>query len=248
MFGFTALIRINAQVERETRAVWVATNFRLDWPPPVYDAEVQKFALIKILNNIKSKNLNVVYFQVRSNGVVLFKSSVEAYSPHLTGTMTGEPKYDPLQFAVTEAHKRGLELHAWLNVIRCFSGEETKILRDSNHIKQKEPGWVIKYEKNGKTDYWMNPALPQTADYITSITTELVRNYDVDGIHLDFLRYPGKDFNDAESYRLLGDEAEINQWRRDNITNRLRKIYNSAKAEKPWIKVGVAPFGIYKNI
>ena len=112
---------ITAQTERETRAVWVATNFRLDWPPPTFDQEKQKQALIDIFDDIKSKNLNTVFFQAGINGTVLFKSSFDPYSPYITGEVDRGGAYDPLQFAIEQAHKRGLEIHAWINCIRCFS-------------------------------------------------------------------------------------------------------------------------------
>ena len=105
--------QITAQTERETRAVWVATNFRLDWPPPTFDEEKQKQALIDIFDDIKSKNLNTVFFQAGINGTVLFKSSFDPFSPYITGEVDKEGNYDPLQFAIEQAHKRGLEIHPW---------------------------------------------------------------------------------------------------------------------------------------
>ena len=243
IFNFT----FYAQIKRETRAVWVATNFHLDWPPHTYDAETQKLALYKIFTNINNKKLNTVYFQIRSSGTVMFNSSYEPFSPYLTGETGKVPNYDPLKFAISIAHKKGLELHAWFNVMRCFSGTEKGILKNPNHLINKHPEWVVKYSKNGKTAFWLDPGLPAVREYLVNLISQVVSNYDVDGIHLDFLRYPGINFNDDYSYNLYGKGEDKSEWRRENITEFLRMLYNSVRKIKPFVKIGVTPFGIYKN-
>ncbi len=232
------------QPQRETRAVWVSTNYRLDWPPKVNDSEVQKKELIKILDNIKKKNLNTVYFQVRSGGTVLYKSDLEPFAIHLVP----QNNFDPLQFAIDESHKRGLEIHAWLNVVRLFAGSETSILRNPQHLKNKFPSWVKEFRENGSLSYWLDMGIPETREYLKNIFAELVQNYNVDGIHLDFIRYPGNNFDDAQSYLLYGNGINKDDWRRNNINSFISEMYHTVKKINPMIKVGAAPIGIYKNI
>ncbi|MHB8906729.1 MAG: glycoside hydrolase family 10 protein, partial [Melioribacteraceae bacterium] len=240
-------VNIFSQTERETRAVWVATNFRLDWPPPTFDQQKQKQALIEILDNIKSKNLNTVYFQVASNGTVLFKSSFEPFSPYITGEVDGAASYDPLQFAVEQAHKRGLEIHAWVNVVKCFSGTESNILNNSNHISKRKPEWIVEDIRDGQKSLWLDPGLPEVREYISEMIAEMVENYDVDGVHLDYIRYPGKNFEDEFSYSVHGTGLSRDEYRRKNITDLVELISKKIKAVKHYIKLGVAPIGIYKN-
>lgn len=240
-------ITVNSQVERETRGVWVATNFRLDWPPPTYDQEKQKQALINIFENIKSKNLNTVFFQVRSNGVVLFSSSFEALSPYITGEVGRNASYDPLKFAVEQAHSHGLEIHAWVNVVRCFSGTESATFNNPAHITQRKPEWIVEDVRDGAKSYWLDPGLPEVRDYLSDMFAEMAASYDIDGIHLDFIRYPGKNFDDAFSYNVYGNGVPVDDWRRSNITSLVESISRKVKSVKKNIKVGAAPIGVYKN-
>ena len=247
VFLFILININNAQVARETRAVWLTTNFRLDWPPPVYNQETQKKELIKILDDLKDKKFNTIYFQVRFNGTVLYKSAYEPYSYYITGDVGGLPNYDPLEFILKEAHTRGMEVHAWINMINSFTGTENKILENRDHLFKKHPEWLIQWFDDNKKSYWLDPGIPEARAYLTNIVTEVAANYDVDGIHFDFLRYPGRTFNDQLSYSTYGEGVNKDDWRRDNLTKLVESIYFSVKAVKPLIKIGVAPIGIYKN-
>jgi len=238
----------NAQFERETRAVWLATNFRLDWPPQTIDQSGQKDALIHILDDIKSKNLNTVYFQAESNGTVLFRSSFEPFSPYITGKIDDSTSYDPLHFAIEQAHKRGLEIHAWVNVFKCFNGTEINILKNPNHISQRKPEWVIEDLRDGQKSYWLDPGLPEVREYVSDVIEEMVERYDVDGVQLDYARYPGKNFEDDFSYRINGNGMNRDDWRRKNITDAVELINMKIKRIKPYVKLGAAPIGIYKNM
>jgi uncharacterized lipoprotein YddW (UPF0748 family) len=239
-------ISLTAQVNRETRAVWLTTNFRLDWPPNSTDPQIQKSELKKIFDDIKSKRLNTVYFQVRSNGTVMFRSSFEPLSPYITGEVDGKSTYDPLKYAIELAHERGIEIHAWVNVVRCFTGNEKFIFEHPYHIAQRKPQWVIENNRDGKS-YWVDMGLPEVRTYLIAIFEELVKNYDVDGLHLDFLRYPGKDFNDDFSFNLYGEGLSLDDWRRDNLNVFVKELSQKVKSVKPLIKIGAAPIGIYKN-
>lgn len=237
-----------SQSERETRAVWLATNFRLDWPPPTFDQEKQKHALVQIFDDIKSKNLNTVYFQAYSNGMAMFHSSSEPFTPYITGTVNGDASYDPLKFAIEQAHKRGLEIHAWVNIFKCFNGTEENIFNNANHISKRKPEWVIEDFRDGQKTYWLNPGLPEVREYIADMLAEMVKNYDLDGVQLDYIRYPGRNFNDESTYEKYGDGLSIDDWRRNNINETVALIYKKIKAVKHFVKVGAAPIGIYKNV
>lgn len=247
IFLIVSFQKITAQTERETRAVWVATNFRLDWPPPTFDQEKQKQALVDIFDDIKSKNLNTVFFQAGINGTVLFKSSFDPFSPYITGEVDREGTYDPLQFAIEQAHKRGLEIHAWINCIKCFGGTELNILNNPNHISKRKPEWVIEDVREGQKSYWLDPGLPEVREYLSDMIADMVEKYDVDGVHLDFLRYPGKNFEDEFSYNVHGARLSRDEFRRKNITDLVELINKKIKAIKHFVKLGVAPIGIFKN-
>lgn len=235
-----------SQAQRETRAVWVSTNYRLDWPPPTNDENLQKKELIEILDNIERKNLNTLYFQVRSNGTVLFRSSQEIFSPYITGQIGQFGEYDPLEFAVEEAHKRGLEIHAVVNTMRVFSGNEILVKSNSLHISQIHPEWV--YTNLDDNSIWLDPGLPEVRYYLVELINEIVQNYNVDGIQLDFIRYPNTAIRDQNSYREYGNGETISNWRRDNITSFIHLLNDKIKTTNPKIKLGVTPIGIYKSI
>lgn len=233
--------------KRETRAVWLTTNFQLDWPPKVYDADEQKEALIRIFDKIKTLKLNTIYFQVRSNGTVLFKSAYEDYPFYLTGSFDEDPSYDPLEFAIQEAHKRGLQLHAWVNVMRCFANDASIDLENPKHLFQKKNEWINKRNVGDKIQGWLNPGLFNARAYLIDLFAEIVENYNVDGLHLDFMRYPGKDFSDEEIFKQEETELSIDDWRRENINKFLKVLYIRSKLIREDIKIGVTPIGIYKN-
>ncbi|MEJ5352270.1 MAG: family 10 glycosylhydrolase [Melioribacteraceae bacterium] len=244
LFFFINVFAAYSQIN-EIRAVWVATNHRLDWPPPTFNIDVQKKSLQEIFDSIKSKNLNTIYFQVRSNGTVMFKSSFEPFSFYIDGK--GGMPYDPLQFAIEEAHKRGLSIHAWINVVQVFAGSKLNVMNHPEHIIQKKPQWIVEDKKDNSKSYWLNPGLPEVREYISNLIQELVENYDIDGVHLDYIRYPGKNFKDDSTYQLYGNKFSKDEWRRKNITDLISLINKKIKAVKPHIQLGATPIGIYKN-
>lgn len=234
-----------SQTTRETRAVWVSTNYRLDWPPPTYNEEEQKNELIRIFNTIEQKNLNTIYFQVRSNGTVLFKSSSEIFSPFITGEIGKFGSYDPLEFAIKEAHKRGLEIQAVVNTMRVFSGNDILVKNNPLHISQIHPEWV--YEKSNGS-IWLDPGIPEVRKYLVELINEIVQNYNVDGIQLDFIRYPQEPILDNDSFKQFGKNETKSNWRRNNITKFITHLNQRIKTTNPKIKLGVTPIGIYKSI
>ncbi len=236
-------VSVNAQIRYETRAVWLTTNYGLDWPRTSDPAE-QKKTLEEIFDSIKAKNLNTVYFQVRGNGYVLFRSSYEELSPRIA-INPNIFVYDPLKYAIKLARERSLELHAWVNVLKVYGTRFNAKPQSVQHLVNKHPEWLYKVVENGITSYWMNPALTEVREYIVKLISELVNNYDVDGVHLDFLRYSNIQINDGKT-ESFGDEG-IGNWRRNNITRLLEEIYYNVKKINPVVEVGVTPIGINKN-
>ncbi len=233
---------------RETRAVWVATNFRLDWPPPVYDETEQKLALDEIFRTIKKKNFNTVYFQTVVKATALYYSKSLPFSPYISGFGERIVDYDPLRYAVSLARYYGLEIHAWINTARVFSGDEYEFLDLPEHVTRLHPDWIVSYGSGRDKSYWLDLGIPQARTFMVNVAKEIAQNYDVDGIQFDFLRYPGKNFDDTKTFEQYGDTLTLEDWRRENINSFLRDAYDSIKAIKPLLKLGAAPFGIYKNI
>ncbi|MFD2513585.1 family 10 glycosylhydrolase [Pontibacter locisalis] len=237
---------------REFRGVWVATVSNLDWPVKGASAENQKAALSAMFDRIKEANLNVVFFQIRTECDAFYSSSREPWSRFLTGTQGVSPGYDPLAFAIEEAHKRGLELHAWFNPYRVNASTSTSLTYAANHVTHTKPAWILSFS-NGKKI--LNPGLPEVRQYITAVVSEVAANYAVDGIHFDdyFYPYPEGNFagitnEDAGTFSLYGSGfTNIKDWRRNNVNETIRLVHEQLAAIKPGVRFGVSPFGIWKN-
>lgn len=254
--------------KEEFRAVWVATVLNLDWPAnvstPVAD---QKSDLIEILDYSKNIGLNAIIFQVRPACDAFYQSDIEPWSYWFTGEQgkAPAPLYDPLEFAVEEAHKRGLELHAWFNPYRVSRGDYSLA---ANHVANLHPDWVINFSKKSsfssilpKDPEWdlmmnkgenpiLDPGKQLVRDYVVKVILDVVNRYDVDAIHMDdyFYPYGGMSGEDATTY---ASEARgftnIADWRRDNVNLLISSINDSIHTVKPWVKFGMSPFGIWKN-
>lgn len=231
----------------ETRAVWVATNFGLDFPKNIRDQAAQQTYLRNIFRTIKEKNYNTVYFQVRANGSVFFNSDIEPYNSMLTGMTGGIPSYDPSQLAIDLAREYGLEIHAWVNTFRCFSGGDREPLLDDRHPVKSKPELVKSFYEGSSLSYWMDPGEPASRDYLVNLFTELMSHYNFDGIQLDFVRYPGRNFDDQTSYTKYGNGKNKSDWRRGNITSFISDLKANLVNIDPNIKLGATPIGIYKN-
>lgn len=239
---------------REFRGVWVASVYNIDWPSsPGLPVESQKAELIRILDLVKSLNMNAVVLQVRPAGDALYDSPYEPWAFWVSGRMgrAPEPYYDPLAFAVEEAHKRCLELHAWVNPYRAATGSEGKISED--HVTRAHPNWIITY---GPLK-WLDPGRPEVHAHVVKVVRDIVRRYDIDGLHIDDYFYPyprytkGRliDFPDNASYQAYRDQGgtlEKGDWRRDNVNSMVQALNKAVHEEKPWVKFGVSPFGIWK--
>ncbi|MGA9407328.1 MAG: family 10 glycosylhydrolase [Bacteroidota bacterium] len=245
--NFLSLLSLQAQPDIaapkwEVRAVWLTTAGGADWPK-TYDVTAQKKSLVEIFENLQKKNFNTVFFQVRSRGNTFYKSQYEPWAAELTGTLGQDPGWDPLEFAIEEAHKRGMEIHAWFNVAKVYNSGQPP-LSSPPHILRSHPEWAQLYDG----EWWVDMGRPEVRQYTENLVMELVRLYDLDGIHFDYLRYPGEKFDDWNTFRSYGDGAERDEWRRNNITLFVREMYKQIINEKPMMKVGSAPLGIYKPI
>ena len=241
---------------REFRGVWVATVANIDWPSkPGLPTETQKAELLAILDKTKSLNMNAVVFQVRPMADALYPSKLEPWSEFLTGTggKPPEPFWDPLKFAVDEAHARGLELHAWFNPYRARH-PTAKTPAPADHLINTRPDLAKKYG----THYWLNPTNPEVQAHSLAVILDVVNRYDVDGVHMDDYFYPYQekdeagnllDFPDDDTwatYQKSGGKLTRPDWRRDAVNQFVKTLYTSVKKAKPWVKVGISPFGIWK--
>lgn len=230
------------------RGVWVATVANIDYPSRQgLTADELKSEADTILDNIAAMGLNTVFFQVRPSADALYQSDIFPWSCYVSGTAGQAPDqdFDVLSYWVEAAHSRGLQLHAWLNPYRITrSGqEELDALPETSPARQ-HPEWVVEYDGN----YYFNPGLPAVQQLVVDGAAEIVRNYDVDGIHLDDYFYPGTDFNDAAAYERYGaDFDDIDDWRRDNVNDLIATLDETLHAINPELAFGVSPAGIWDN-
>ncbi|HEB62729.1 MAG TPA: hypothetical protein ENI82_06225, partial [Bacteroidetes bacterium] len=235
----------------ELRAVWFTTVSNLDWPNN-YDkgkVEAQKSSFIQLIESLQEININTIFLQVRTECDAFYVSDYEPWSRYLTGTQGKYPGYDPLAFAIEECHKRGIEVHAWLNPYRVnVSSYDGGNYYAENSVYRKHPDWIITYS-NGKKI--LNPGLPQVQNYIKKIVGDILNKYDIDGIHLDdyFYSYSGTPVElDASTYNQYGSEySNIGDFRRGSINKMVKNIMDTINAVKPYVRFGISPFGIYGN-
>lgn len=248
LIGFFTPGLTYSQPKYEIRATWLTTLGGLDWPSQKATSakgiERQKQELCEILDALKRANFNTVLLQTRLRGDVIYPSAIEPFTESLTGHEGGNPNYDPLKFAIEECHRRGMELHAWIVTIPIGNTRQVKLLGKKS-ITKKQPSICKLYQGT----WYLDPGNPQTDNYLASIVHEIVSQYDIDGIHLDYIRYPerAKDFPDQSTYRKYGKKGNLEQWRRDNITRIVRRIYAETKLLKPWVKVSSSPVGKYND-
>ena len=243
-------------VPREFRGLWIASVKNLDWPSrPGLTTAQQKAELIALFDQALQLHLNAVVLQVRPGCDALYASTLEPWSEYLTGHMgrAPEPFYDPLAFAVEEAHRRGLELHAWFNPYRARHHTAFSPIAP-NHISRTHPSLVRPYGKS----LWLDPGLRDVQEYSLGVVLDVVRRYDIDGVHFDdyFYPYPEKDghlqvlpFPDAPSwkkYKDSGGRLDREDWRRENVNIFMMRVSQSVHAAKPWMRFGISPFGIWR--
>ncbi|MDR0748672.1 MAG: family 10 glycosylhydrolase [Tannerellaceae bacterium] len=254
LFLFVTILSIQPfyainQPKREIRAVWITTIYGIDWPKKPATNEItrkqQQLDLCNKLDLLREANFNTVFLQVRLRGDVIYPSSIEPMNRIFSGKFDGSPGYDPLAFAIEECHKRGLECHAWFvtypaGLVKSVNsrGNKTIVKRKPELCKLHEGEW------------YLDPGIPETTDYILSLVKEIVTNYDIDGIHFDYIHYPenaGK-FPDRDTYQKYGNSMSFTAWRRNNINRMVFRIYDWVKEAKPWVQVSSSPLGKYDRI
>lgn len=233
----------------EMRGVWVSSVYNLDYPSsPTTDPDKLKAEADEILDNCVKWGLNAVFLQVRPSGDALYKSDLFPWSKYLTGSVGTAPQdgFDPLEYWVEAAHKRGLELHAWINPYRITRGKDTEWNSlPSTHPAKMNPDWVVKYSDG---NYYFNPGIPEVRDLVTRGAVEIVQNYDVDGLHMDDYFYPGTDFNDAATYQKYGSGfSNIADFRRDSVNQLVAQLDTAVHNIDPDIQFGISPSGIWAN-
>lgn len=238
-----------AQPQYEFRGVWMATVDNIDWPPRnQFNVDSQKTDFIRQLDMHQQNGMNAVIVQVRPATDAFYPSQFEPWSQWLTGTQGKPPVpyYDPLEFTITEAHKRGFEYHAWCNPYRAnFSIGKASIA--PAHITRLHPEWFLRY---GNTLYF-DPGNKEGQAWVVNVIRDIVTRYDIDAIHMDDYFYPyripGKEFPDTASYRLYGNGMNKDDWRRSNVDSIIYKLSVAIKDIKPWVKFGISPFGVWRN-
>jgi uncharacterized lipoprotein YddW (UPF0748 family) len=242
---------------REFRGAWLATVANLDWPSqPGLSVTAQKAELVALLDHAAQLKLNAVILQVRPMADAAYASPLEPWTEFITGRMgrAPQPFYDPLAFAVAEAHRRGLELHAWFNPFRVsLPPAQARSPTALNHLSRTHPELVRRYGNL----LWLDPGEPAAREHVLSVILDVVRRYDVDGITFDdyFYPYPDKDaegrtmdFPDGASWRKYGTASGLShdEWRRANVNQFVQNVYRSIHTLKPWVKFGISPFGIWR--
>lgn len=255
LFLLSISISSFSQEKKEMRGVWIATVKNIDFPSnKLLPVEQQKQEFIDMLNRFQEIGINAIFFQVRPAADAFFPSEYEPWSEWLTGKQgkAPEPYYDPLKFMIEETHKRGMEFHAWINPFRAVATIEfADIAKD--HITNRKPEWFFTYDINK----YFNPGIPEVRSYVTKIVVDIVKRYDIDGIHFDdyFYPYPKKDENgkllqidDANEFLVYNEGfSNIADWRRNNMNLFIEEISQAIKQAKPQVVFGVAPSGVWKN-
>jgi uncharacterized lipoprotein YddW (UPF0748 family) len=244
--NFSVITLAQNPPKREFRGAWIATFSNIDWPSRTQTPAQQRSAFLTIIDHHKATGMNAIFGQVRSQCDALYPSTIEPWSADLTGLQgrAPSPMWDPMQFMIDETHKRGMEFHAWINPYRAVATASNLSGFSASHVAKQHPEWLL----TTPATITLNPALPEVRDYILSVIVDILNRYDVDGIHFDDYFYPPGVYNDDASFaaypRGFTSKAD---WRRDNVNLLIKRVYDSVKAIKPWVKFGVSPSGIYRN-
>ncbi|UGS40532.1 hypothetical protein G163CM_12300 [Pseudocitrobacter corydidari] len=245
------------------RGIWLATVSRLDWPPvnsvnissPAIRINKQKDALTAKLDNLKQLGINTVFFQVKPDGTALWDSKILPWSDTLTGKIGENPGYDPLQFMLDEAHKRGMKVHAWFNPYRVTTNTKPTTVAELNRTLSQQPASIFVLHRDwirtSSDRFVLDPGIPEARDWITSIVAEVVAKYPVDGVQFDDYFYtetPGSTLNDNQTWRQYGQQyASKADWRRHNTQLLIEQVSRTIKQLKPDVEFGVSPAGVWRN-
>lgn len=229
-------------VPREFRGAWSACVYNIDWPSSKgLSAGSQQAELRNILNKMQAMNMNAIIFQVRPNADAVYQSSLEPWSPWISGSMGRSPGYDPLTFCINEAHARGIEVHAWFNPYRALPNKDMAV--SSNHVSRTHPSAMKVY----KNYLWMDPSSSFTQQHSLKVMMDVVRRYDIDGLHIDDYFYPYPDVNKATGRaKVEFPDGKSAAQRRGYTDDFVKNMYSAVKREKPWVRIGISPFGIWR--
>jgi uncharacterized lipoprotein YddW (UPF0748 family) len=237
--------------KREFRGSWLATVNNLDWPSKAGEpTKIQKKELVDILDTLEKLNFNALIFQIRPTADAFYHSKTEPWSAYLTGQQGKAPdeNWDPLMFMADECHKRGMELHAWMNPFRIQQNLTDKL--NEKNVALRHPDWVVTYG----TKTYLDPGIPAVRDYLISVVEEVVSNYEIDAIHFDDYFYPypivNMPFPDTLSFKLYNrgfPATEIENWRRANVDSIIFSLSQTIKKINPSVKFGISPFGVWEN-
>ena len=244
---------LTAGAEMPFRAAWIATVANIDWPQPetIGQSEAQQAQMITMLDSLQALGMNAIIFQVRPTADALYLSELEPTSHWLTGTQGhwgDQTPYDALRFVCQEAHQRGMEVHVWLNPFRLTLHTMSPDMLADDHIYRVHPEWFWRYGKQ----WYFDPSLPATRDWICMVVEDLCCRYDIDAIHMDDYFYPypiaktplpdRKQFEaDPRGFTAIGD------WRRDNVNLTIQAIHNMIQRTRPEVQFGISPFGVWRN-
>ncbi|WP_237391095.1 glycoside hydrolase family 10 protein [Dryocola clanedunensis] len=251
------------QQNTEMRGVWLTTVSRLDWPPiasvnassSAQRISQQQQALRLKLDNLKSLGINTVFFQVKPDGTALWASKILPWSDMMTGKIGEYPGYDPLQFMLDEAHKRGIKVHAWFNPYRVSLNTRPSTVNELNRTLSLDPASVFVLHRDwirtASDRFVLDPGIPEARDWITSIVAEVVANYPVDGVQFDDYFYaesPGSALNDSQTFKKYGQGFSSKaDWRRHNTQQLIEQVSRAIKQLKPGVEFGVSPAGVWRN-
>ncbi|MDX6914904.1 glycoside hydrolase family 10 protein [Pectobacterium carotovorum] len=251
------------QNQEPMRGVWLATVSRLDWPPvasvnassPALRITQQQDALKGKLDKLKSLGINTVFFQVKPDGTALWPSKILPWSDMLTGHIGEDPGYDPLQFMLDEAHKRGMKVHAWFNPYRVSVNTKSTTVTELNRTLSQNPASVFVLHRDwirtAGDRFVLDPGIPEARNWITSIVAEVVTRYPIDGVQFDDYFYAessGSLLNDGETFKKQG-QGFISKadWRRHNTQQLIEQVSHTIKQLKPDVEFGVSPAGVWRN-
>jgi uncharacterized lipoprotein YddW (UPF0748 family) len=239
---------LNAQIA--FRGAWIATVANIDWPSAeaVGDSAAQKAEMTFLLDSLYGLGLNAIILQVRPTADALYKSAYEPSSHWLTGKQGAPLTWDPLAWTIGEAHQRGMEVHVWLNPYRVNLAKTDTSMISADHIWRKHPEWFWEYNKQ----WYFDPALPETREWICTIVQDIVSRYDIQAIHMDDYFYPypagGKKLPDEASFKKDPRGFDnIHDWRRDNVNLAIQAISRTIKECKDSVEFGISPFGVWRN-
>ena len=245
------------------RGVWLTTVSRLDWPPissvnvsnPAVRIKQQQKALTDKLDKLKSLGINTVFFQVKPDGTALWSSKILPWSDVMTGHIGQDPGYDPLQFMLEEAHKRGMKVHAWFNPYRVSVNTKPRTVAELNRTLSMNPASVFVLHRDwirtAGDRFVLDPGIPEARDWITSIVSEVVSRYPIDGVQFDDYFYTessGSTLDDSQTFRKYGQGFSSKaDWRRHNTQLLVEQVSRTIKQLKPNVEFGISPAGVWRN-